>query len=568
MIGERSSATSYAYDAIGKRTKLGSLNYTYDLAGRPLSVSMRDCTSCAPVPLVTSASYLPFGPESDVLFGNGTRQTKSYDSRYRITENKLTGPSAQFIARYGYTSDAAGNITAMHDLMDATFNRDFGYDDLSRLTSASTGTSLWGTGGFTYDAMGNLVSSSVGAWNQSFTFIGTTPRIAQATENGSSSPVDYDAAGNELDSNYVVRPGTLVAYRSANVSRFYSCRNLMAVMSVSWVVPCGETLAHCNPRYLMFEYDYMYDGRGVRVKAVNVSYGEIDYTYTPELRLSEIYDASAASAQRFVWFNGYPVAQVSSTTPLFTFTDHLGTPLLQTDSAAAVAWRAEYEPYGRIYALRNGTAPEDQPLRLPGQDLSAHGVGAIEENYNIFRWYRSGWGRYTQPDPLGLATEHTAIFYSDWTASTNGENLYGYAAARPTILTDRTGLQVAIPIPSVGPAAGAIGGATAVAALAACWQDAACRRWLKCTAALTKDISRCTYRGFCNATSNDPLHNLRVESCILRSWANYRACRQGWPRPFPDPWPGPGFRGPGGDPGSPDEPPPTYAEPPAVVNWQ
>jgi RHS repeat-associated protein len=25
-----------------------------------------------------------------------------------------------------------------------------------------------------------------------------------------------------------------------------------------------------------------------------------------------------------------------------------------------------------------------------------------EENYKIFRWYRSSWGRYTSADPIGL----------------------------------------------------------------------------------------------------------------------------------------------------------------------
>lgn len=44
---------------------------------------------------------------------------------------------------------------------------------------------------------------------------------------------------------------------------------------------------------------------------------------------------------------------------------------------------------------------------------------------NIFRWYRAGWGRYTQADPMGL----------------DGEiNLYQYARSRPITWTDRFGL--------------------------------------------------------------------------------------------------------------------------------
>src|SRR5439155_12671642 len=39
----------------------------------------------------------------------------------------------------------------------------------------------------------------------------------------------------------------------------------------------------------------------------------------------------------------------------------------------------------------------DQPLRLPGQNMAMTWEGR-EENYNIFRWYKSSWGRYIQAD--------------------------------------------------------------------------------------------------------------------------------------------------------------------------
>ncbi len=82
----------------------------------------------------------------------------------------------------------------------------------------------------------------------------------------------------------------------------------------------------------------------------------------------------------------------------FTFTDHLGTPLLQTDSARNVVWRAEYEPFGRVFAYRAGNEGDEQVLRLPGQEAGDDGNST---SYNVFRWYRSDWGRYTQADPLG-----------------------------------------------------------------------------------------------------------------------------------------------------------------------
>lgn len=49
----------------------------------------------------------------------------------------------------------------------------------------------------------------------------------------------------------------------------------------------------------------------------------------------------------------------------------------------------------------------------------------LPTDYNIFRWYRAGWGRYTQVDPSGIRAF---------------VNLYAYVDARPTVLIDPLGL--------------------------------------------------------------------------------------------------------------------------------
>jgi hypothetical protein len=48
--------------------------------------------------------------------------TRTYDSRYKITENKLTNAAGAAIADYTYAEDAAGNITQIDDAVDATYN--------------------------------------------------------------------------------------------------------------------------------------------------------------------------------------------------------------------------------------------------------------------------------------------------------------------------------------------------------------------------------------------------------------------------------------------------------------
>jgi YD repeat-containing protein len=434
-IDGRQYASGYGYDSDGNRTSItyptqNVVSYTYDFAGRPIT------SAAGTLSFISAASYLPFGPMTSLTYGNNTTKTMQYDIRYRLTENKLTNGAAT-IADYTYVTDGVGNITQIHDAVDPTYNRDFAYDDLNRLITANTGSSLWKSGAYTYDAMGNLLSRSLGQAppddgqilshrrastmavtgqvdRLSFQYQGTTPKIVTATSAGLDHSVSYDAAGNETQ--YLV-------------GRNYSPRNLLS----SVIDNSSEGPTH--------RIDYGYDGRGVRVSRAESptpsGTARRHYTYTPELQLLTVTvdDSPNIWGQRrattmsagldlnhgFVWFDGQPVfeggpartadpgalSSVSRSRPptlknvtdyYFIFTDHLGTPILETNTSSQVAWRAEYEPYGNVYLMRAG-ARTDQPLRLPGQDLAMTWEGA-EENYNVFRWYRAGWGRYTQADPF------------------------------------------------------------------------------------------------------------------------------------------------------------------------
>ncbi|MFZ2492325.1 MAG: RHS repeat-associated core domain-containing protein, partial [Thermoanaerobaculia bacterium] len=150
--------------------------------------------------------------------------------------------------------------------------------------------------------------------------------------------------------------------------------------------------------------------------------------YTPELNLMAESEETSLPAPRieyeYIWFAGQPLAQVNRTTGevAWYFNDHLGAPLLQTDSSATVVWRAEHEPYGAVHTFRVGTDIY-QPLRLPGQE-----AGDSEFAYNIFRWYRVGWGRYTQPDPVFRRFPY------------DGSALYMYADESPVGTADPLGL--------------------------------------------------------------------------------------------------------------------------------
>jgi RHS repeat-associated protein len=193
----------------------------------------------------------------------------------------------------------------------------------------------------------------------------------------------------------------------------YSPRNLL-----DQVIDAGDSEAEV-PHIVT----YSYDARSLRVvRAETPTNGPGTSarrytTYLPELRLLSVTADDApnvwesATAYEIVWFGDRPVAQITPGAPVrYTFVDHLGTPTLQTDAAATVIWRVEHEPFGNIYAVREGNRA-DQPLRFPGQELATTWEGP-EESSNVFRWYRSGWGRYTQADPEGRGDVDAYLYVS------------------------------------------------------------------------------------------------------------------------------------------------------------
>ncbi|MDP3514719.1 MAG: Ig-like domain-containing protein [Sulfuritalea sp.] len=110
----------------------------------------------------------------------------------------------------------------------------------------------------------------------------------------------------------------------------------------------------------------------------------------------------------------------------FIHPDHLGTPRLVTDETNTIVWRhlPTTEPFGNTPPEEDPQAAGrrfEMPLAFPGQYRDRES----NLNYNFFRDYDPGRGRYVQSDPIGLA---------------GGINTYSYVNGNPISRIDPLGL--------------------------------------------------------------------------------------------------------------------------------
>ena len=195
LDGQAPWAIGYAHDAYGSASLIHypdgeNVSYAPDALGRATRVGS----------YVSGITYFPNGQVASFQYGNGASYVAEQNAR-QLLGNFSYGQGGTLAISQDYAYDAAGNITAMTDLVDGTRTKSFGYDALNRLTSA-TASHLWGTESYAYDPLNNLRSRvSDGA---TFTYnYDATNRLAAITSGSASSPFTYDNRGNVIGKNGV-----------------------------------------------------------------------------------------------------------------------------------------------------------------------------------------------------------------------------------------------------------------------------------------------------------------------------------------------------------------------------
>jgi len=265
----------------------------------------------------------------------------------------------------------------------------YGYDQLDRLTSATSSSS---TQGWTYDANGNRLTETGDFYPSTYSISPTSNQIAEIT-GALAGVASYDAAGN-------------LTSVTGSTYNGYNARGRLS--SVTYPGGYTESL--------------IYDAFGRAILTSGVSANESLF-YDQAGHLLGEYDLSGNIMEETVWSGDIPVATLrpngsGGVDIYYVHADHLNTPRAITRASDnAIVWQWNSDPFGY-------TAPDENPsglgtflynLRFPGQLLVLNGA----------RTYDAIIGGYDQSDPIGLK---------------GGLNTYSYARENPEFWIDPPGL--------------------------------------------------------------------------------------------------------------------------------
>lgn len=434
-----------------------ALSYVYDSQGRIAEINVQG-ENGGPQQLLRNVSYAPFGPVQRWTYGNGLEYRRTLNKNYQpgVVED---GPEngASLGITLGYQFDPVGNLVTLRDGKQLQTLRTYQYDDLNRLKEARNGSNVLQQQ-YGYDKTGNRLSSGESVDVVALVCDGE-PYVPGSDCLGGTSTV---VSTQWITKNYSYATNSHRLSDVSGVSRTHDAAgNLTSIAGgQSYIYSAANRMKSAAGA------SYAYSAGGERVLK---SAGSSD-TYSAHDasgRWIGDYDTNGTPIQQAVWLGDLPVGVLRMEADTFNKLyyvepDALGTPRVVINpsygSQGVVVWRWDLAgaPFGNHDPESNGFVFD---MRFPGQRYdSATGL-----NYNYFRDYDPGTGRYVQSDPIGLS---------------GGVGTYSYALSNPLILTDPMGQTPVVAgvclIPAIGWAGCAVVGVTVGAVT--CYASGACQR--------------------------------------------------------------------------------------------
>jgi len=166
VLAGQSLVTQYAYDASGRLETVTypstrKVTYSYDASGRISGVKTSPAGG-SEVAVISSVSYHPFGGVKQYTYSNGQVQVLDQDLDGRAKGYAL-GAAGSYVLDY----DDASQIQTIRHATDLAQTTSYGWDGLSRLSSATLPAASYG---YTYDGVGNRTKATVGGGSTAYTY--------------------------------------------------------------------------------------------------------------------------------------------------------------------------------------------------------------------------------------------------------------------------------------------------------------------------------------------------------------------------------------------------------------
>ncbi len=450
-------------DAVGrlvsKRTADGVTYYRYDDGDRLVQVSATD-DQC-------ETQTLTFGYDTTGQLVSETNETGSLAHHHDELGNiiQTTLPDGRQIKRLYYGSGHLHQLN-LDDLLISDFERDRLHREVMRTQGGLTTRSEYDRCGrlrsrlcrptempaqlpsplqqrFEYNDAGNLhaqISQQPTFTHQQWFNHDAAGRLTNAHGplSAQHETFSYDPAANLVEQpskSLAVRHNQLVMYKDKRY-RYDGFGRLVEKHSRTW----GRQFFRYDAQHRLIEVRNLRQGRetvvtmhydplGRRIakrhrdKASGIMLSETTFTWDG-LRLLMERSQSRSCLYLYVGDGHEPLARVDDNGThhqVNYYHNHLnGLPERLSDAQGAIAWQGRHSAWGQLWQEER-SSPYEQNLRFQGQYLDRE-TGL---HYNTFRFYDPEVGRFTQPDPIGLA---------------GGINLYQYSPS-PLTWIDPWGLE-------------------------------------------------------------------------------------------------------------------------------
>lgn len=391
-------AVLYAYDVLGRRTRRTTptghvTSYSYGADGLPHHLTSGG--------LRIDFTHDAAGRELARVFGDAITMTSAWDEAGRLATQQISAGGRDVNSRaYSYRAD--GQLTSVVDRLSGS--RTFDLDRVGRVTAVHA--QGW-TERYAYDDAGNQTSASWPSGHPGHEATGSRAYTGTTLTRAGDVRFEYDALGR-----VVLRQKTRLSRKPDTWRYTWDAENRLT----SVTTPDGT------------RWRYRFDPLGRRTAKQRLAADgesvveEVRFTWDG-LTLCEqtSHRPDSPNTVALTW-DHRDVVPLAQTERILTAddrqeeidrrffaiaTDLVGTPTELIDETGGIAWRTRSTLWGTTAWSRDSSAYT--PLRFPGQYYDPE-TGL---HHNCFRHYDPETGRYTSPDPLGLAPAPNPLAYVD-----------------------------------------------------------------------------------------------------------------------------------------------------------